>query len=383
MESYNSVSVYPYDPTKGVQYKIYTLEGLAYPISALSDRKDPSIYFTIARALILRSFQFFPMCDPKYIQDRESTGKNLNMFYYNPLVLRVFDTLLGKKDVIIWQNKESIDVWYPVSGIDLGETNQAFQRYGVQISEEPILEQKEVESKQQIGLYVIGGEANLQWSKLQEAVIAGRLINYDLVAVKQLKDDTLNQAKALILTGSFSSDSSQNKEEIGETYEELKALMKRNQALKVIGFGSAFQLLANMNDGAIFEQAQLIPNNKLSFLGRLMLNFQGNYYPLQHVMSSKKLQELSTANILVFSEKEGILVFSSEKILAFAGHPDYNQAFMQELVISDYFKRYHIDPEMNEISHLKAQQTTFEGVFRPEIDDQSWAWEYIEKWFSQ
>lgn len=53
---------------------------------------------------------------------------------------------------------------------------------------------------------------------------------------------------------------------------------------------------------------------------------------------------------------------------------------MQELVISDYFKRYYIDPQMDEASHLKVQQTTFEGKFTPYPDDQNWVWDFIDLW---
>lgn len=101
MESGHQVKVTVYDPTRGVLYRFRTLSGEDVEISESVERRDPSVYFTIAKALILKTFQLFPMGDADHIQDRVTTGKNLNMFYYNPLVLSVFDTLLNSTKSIV------------------------------------------------------------------------------------------------------------------------------------------------------------------------------------------------------------------------------------------------------------------------------------------
>lgn len=118
--------------------------------------------FTVARVLILKSFQLFPMCDSNYAQDRESTGKNLNMFYYNPLVLRAFDTLLHDDGVIF----ENANVWYPVTGVNLMGANEALRSYGVSISEEPFELKLKKNSLVNVSMLIIGKEVNEYWARL-------------------------------------------------------------------------------------------------------------------------------------------------------------------------------------------------------------------------
>jgi hypothetical protein len=71
----------------------------------------------------------------------------------------------------------------------------------------------------------------------------------------------------------------------------------------------------------------------------------GRTYALQHIesqhvihSSEKPLDHILTKNILALS----------------SARPDYNQAFMQELVVPMYFKKYVIGPEMNEKSYLEC-----------------------------
>lgn len=51
-----------------------------------------------------------------YLQDRKS-GKGLVLFYYNPMVLKVLDTLMNHKGALLAQSDDqpgTLVCWYPV-----------------------------------------------------------------------------------------------------------------------------------------------------------------------------------------------------------------------------------------------------------------------------
>ncbi len=68
-----------------------------------------------------------------------------------------------------------------------------------------------------------------------------------------------------------------------------------------------------------------------------------------------------------------------QRLLGMTAHPEYNQAFMQELVISDYFKNDYITPDMNYESYKNCQRW-FDDEKR---DDRDSAWRMIQKWLMQ
>jgi len=69
-----------------------------------------------------------------------------------------------------------------------------------------------------------------------------------------------------------------------------------------------------------------------------------------------------------------------------SARPDYNQAFMQELVVPMYFKKYVIGPEMNEKSYLECQRDFQDeedekaGVQQDDIDE---LWAEVLRWTKQ
>lgn len=69
-----------------------------------------------------------------------------------------------------------------------------------------------------------------------------------------------------------------------------------------------------------------------------------------------------------------------DQTLGLLGHPEYNKAFMQNLVISDYFKRGKITPEENQRAYYLAQaETQADGGF-DETAERLRVWEAIEGW---
>jgi hypothetical protein len=65
-----------------------------------------------------------------------------------------------------------------------------------------------------------------------------------------------------------------------------------------------------------------------------------------------------------------------QRLLALTAHPDYNQAFMQELVVSDYFKHGHISPDMNYKSYKNCQRWIDDGR-AVQRDDRELTWKVI------
>ena len=73
-------------------------------------------------------------------------------------------------------------------------------------------------------------------------------------------------------------------------------------------------------------------------------------------------------------------ISKDKRILANIAHPDYNRAFMQEQVISEYFKKSMISPEFNFQSYLIAQKS-FEQeseLITKEQNDKVWS--YVSNW---
>ena len=84
--------------------------------------RHPSIYYTIAEALIVGSHQYFPLCLPDEVQERKRDGKGISLFYYNPLVLKVLQTLINHPKCRFSALNESSTLicYYPIdSEIDL------------------------------------------------------------------------------------------------------------------------------------------------------------------------------------------------------------------------------------------------------------------------
>ena len=56
-----TVTVIPYSPLTLEAY-YFSVDGSHALISGLSESRDASVYYTIARLLITQSYQYFPMC---------------------------------------------------------------------------------------------------------------------------------------------------------------------------------------------------------------------------------------------------------------------------------------------------------------------------------
>ena len=77
-------------------YLLKTNDDINSLIGEVKER-DPSILFTIARILIEESYQLFPMCIPEDLHDRKN-NHGLSLFYYNPLVLEILESLMTEKE---------------------------------------------------------------------------------------------------------------------------------------------------------------------------------------------------------------------------------------------------------------------------------------------
>ncbi len=106
---------------------------------------------------------------------------------------------------------------------------------------------------------------------------------------------------------------------------------------------------------------------------------------LQYVRGSWKItsdDSSSATNHTVSSDDFGIECFISidKRILATIAHPDYNRAFMQEQVISEYFKKHMISPEFNIQSYLQAQKSFEQGseIIMKEQNERMWS--YVSNW---
>ena len=85
--------VVPFDEN-GI-YLFKTNENVNRLVGEVQER-DPSILFTIARIIVEESYQLFPRCIPEDLHDRKNHG--LSLFYYNPLVLEILESLLTEKE---------------------------------------------------------------------------------------------------------------------------------------------------------------------------------------------------------------------------------------------------------------------------------------------
>jgi hypothetical protein len=86
--------VVPFDEN-GI-YLFKTNEDVNRLIGEVKER-DPSILFTIARTVVEESYQLFPRCIPEDLHDRKN-NHGLSLFYYNPLILEILESLLTDKE---------------------------------------------------------------------------------------------------------------------------------------------------------------------------------------------------------------------------------------------------------------------------------------------
>ena len=110
-----SVRVVPYDPVSG--RTCFVGEPSRY-CGAISE-DHLSVYFTVAELIINSSSQYFPLCLKEHMRDEPI----MNLYYYNPLVLKVLETLLTDKNTS-WKKDDdgSLVCFYPVEKpLALGE----------------------------------------------------------------------------------------------------------------------------------------------------------------------------------------------------------------------------------------------------------------------
>lgn len=90
----------------------------------------------------------------------------------------------------------------------------------------------------------------------------------------------------------------------------------------------------------------------------------------------------SATNHIVSSDDFGIECFISKdkRILGSIAHPDYNRSFMQEQVISEYFKKSMISPEFNFQSYLQAQKSFEQGSEVVTREQNERMWSYVSNW---
>lgn len=92
-----SVRVVPYDPVSG--RTCFVGDPSRY-IGVVSE-DHPSAYFTMAELLINGSSQYYPLCLPEHMRAEPIR----NLFYYNPLVLKVLETLLTN-EYAMWKRED-------------------------------------------------------------------------------------------------------------------------------------------------------------------------------------------------------------------------------------------------------------------------------------
>jgi hypothetical protein len=93
-------------------------------------------------------------------------------------------------------------------------------------------------------------------------------------------------------------------------------------------------------------------------------------------------EDSSSSNHIISADDFGIECFISKdkRILGSIAHPDYNRAFMQEQVISEYFKKHMISPEFNFQSYLLAQKSFEQGSEVITKEENERMWSYVSNW---
>ena len=133
------VVIYPYSSSRRVTYLFSTPDTSdPSPLRGTPTPRDPSLYFTIARVLITRSFNLFPVCDPDLIQDRGTFGLP-GMFYYHTHVLQVLQALIDGR-CAIEKREGRVVVWFEVGEkeVEVERANERMRRYGVQVHKQTL-----------------------------------------------------------------------------------------------------------------------------------------------------------------------------------------------------------------------------------------------------
>lgn len=163
---------------------------------------------------------------------------------------------------------------------------------------------------------------------------------------EELHKTDFTNVKILIVAGSFDSDIDPRP----FVRKSLKPIYDSYPGLKFFGFGAGATLLATLS--GIKVEYSSSDKQGLTFLGRRQLSLpEVGPTVLQYVRGAWKLTtcEDPTTLDLITSDDFGIEGFATKdkRILANIAHPDYNRAFMQEQVISEYFKKHLITPDFN------------------------------------
>ena len=150
--------------------------------------------------------------------------------------------------------------------------------------------------------------------------------------------------------------------------------------MKVFGFGAGARVLSKSLGHHILPQASK-SDSKLSFLGRKQLKLpfidSSTIFSMQHIVSN---------NTLLSSDKGTEIsdyLLTDNLFALVSARPETNQAFMQEQVLTMYFKKYVISPELNEKSYLECQRD-FSGeeddTAGVQGDDREKVWQWVRRW---
>ena len=97
------------------------------------------------------------------------------MYYFNPLVLRVLQTLANDPRVVLRFIVGNWECWYPIEDIgDIKEANKALKRYNIELTEEKITMSLPVSVssvKGEYGVWILGAYDGKhdEWATYQEA----------------------------------------------------------------------------------------------------------------------------------------------------------------------------------------------------------------------
>eukprot|EP00347_Sterkiella_histriomuscorum_P018887 403343795 len=358
------------------------------PIRASIKQREPSILFTIARELMLKTRYYLPWEGASHIQNNDEAP-----LFYNPAMTYTLSHLLKDDRVVINIQDDTWRVWYPLDNlVDIEEVNNALDFFDLEIKElvvdnfsvtesvSPIdatmsiddvellkdmltyLKRRITQDKPRPIEYamVLDDDQNVM-KHMYEAMYVGQLMRtgeekfnfYRGYDQEHPDDETLQNLKLIIFPGSVQSCYDQNLEWMPPLMGLIRKVYDNFPQIKLIGGCYGHQLIA-YSLGGIVSRTPAQDGLVLPILGRepitLLDNFFNQTWAKSYLTKSNLNREQVPPLVLQQSHgdrvealpKDAILVGTSNtcdiemytipnRVLCFQSHPEFNANMQLEL----------------------------------------------------
>ena len=101
------------------------------PLSSTIKQRDPSIFYTLARELLVQTRYYIPWENPLYIQNNNEAP-----LFYNPATNYILAKLLNNDRVVIKIETDTWKVWYPLDKkVDMEVVNEKLEFFDIEMAE--------------------------------------------------------------------------------------------------------------------------------------------------------------------------------------------------------------------------------------------------------